>query len=52
MDISDSRFDLAWTLLLMSTHGDPEIRGLILREYKRLSGFVAGFVMTLSKVGR
>lgn len=36
--ISDYRFDLAWTLLLMSTHENSEWRGLILKEYKRLSG--------------
>lgn len=36
--ISDYRFDLAWTLLLMSTYEGPEWRGLILGEYERLSG--------------
>lgn len=37
-EISDYRFDLAWTLLLMSTHGDPESRETILNEYERIAG--------------
>ena len=37
-DISDSRFDLAWTLLLTSSHQGAEWRGLILSEYERLAG--------------
>jgi len=38
LDISDSRFDLAWTLLLMSTQESAEWRDLILQEYERLAG--------------
>ena len=37
-DISDSRFDLAWTLLLVSTHEDEEWRDLVLQEYERQAG--------------
>jgi aminoglycoside phosphotransferase (APT) family kinase protein len=44
LEVSDARFDLAWTLLLMSTH-TPEGTGenaawrdLILQEYERLAG--------------
>ncbi|MCP4541115.1 MAG: phosphotransferase [Chloroflexi bacterium] len=36
-DISDSRFDLAWTLLLISTHKDAKWRDIILHEYERLT---------------
>ncbi len=35
--IGDYRFDLAWTLLLISTQGYPELRRVILSEYERLS---------------
>jgi aminoglycoside phosphotransferase (APT) family kinase protein len=38
LDISDSRFDLAWTLLLVGTHEDEEWRDLVLQEYERLAG--------------
>jgi aminoglycoside phosphotransferase (APT) family kinase protein len=38
LDISDSRFDLAWTLLLVSTHEDEEWRDLVLQGYERLAG--------------
>lgn len=37
-DVSDSRFDLAWTLLLVSTHEDTKWRDLVLQEYERLVG--------------
>ena len=37
-DIADFRSDLAWTLLLMSTYVDPEIREVVLGEYKRIAG--------------
>ena len=37
-DISDSRFDLAWTLLLISSYEGVEWREHILREYERLAG--------------
>jgi len=36
--VSDPRFDLAWTLLLTSSHQGAEWRGLILSEYERLAG--------------
>lgn len=38
LDISDSRFDLAWTLLLLSSYRGQEWRERILREYERLAG--------------
>jgi aminoglycoside phosphotransferase (APT) family kinase protein len=38
LDISDSRFDLAWTLLLVSTHEDEKWRDVVLQEYERLAG--------------
>jgi aminoglycoside phosphotransferase (APT) family kinase protein len=38
IEVSDYRFDLAWTLLLSSTYGQPEVRELILAEYERLAG--------------
>ena len=34
-DVSDARFDLAWTLLLISTQRDLKWRDVILREYER-----------------
>jgi len=37
VDISDARFDLAWTLLLVSTHEDAAWRDRILQEYERLA---------------
>lgn len=38
--VSDYRFDLAWTLLLMSSYGDgnPGVRELVLDEYERIAG--------------
>jgi len=36
--IADARVDLAWTLLLTSTHLYPELRESILAEYQRISG--------------
>ena len=38
IDVSDSRFDLAWTLLLVSTYEGREWHGRILHEYERLAG--------------
>ena len=35
--VADPRMDLAWTLLLMSTYGNPEARGIILDEYERIA---------------
>jgi aminoglycoside phosphotransferase (APT) family kinase protein len=37
--ISDPRLDLAWTLLLMSTHGSRETSDTIRKEYERISGY-------------
>jgi aminoglycoside phosphotransferase (APT) family kinase protein len=37
VDVSDARFDLAWTLLLVSTYEDAVWHGRILREYERLA---------------
>lgn len=37
-EVSDYRLDLAWTLLLMSTYGNPESRALVLGEYERIAG--------------
>jgi aminoglycoside phosphotransferase (APT) family kinase protein len=36
--VSDRRSDLAWTLLLSSTYGTPEMRARILQEYERIAG--------------
>jgi aminoglycoside phosphotransferase (APT) family kinase protein len=38
VEVSDSRFDLAWTLLLVSTNEDKAWHKLILHEYERLAG--------------
>jgi aminoglycoside phosphotransferase (APT) family kinase protein len=38
VDVSDFRMDVAWTLLLTSTHGNPELRDMILSEYERIQG--------------
>jgi len=38
IEVSEYRFDLAWTLLLSSTYGQPEARELMLAEYERLAG--------------
>jgi aminoglycoside phosphotransferase (APT) family kinase protein len=39
--VSDFRLDLAWTLLLMSTYGNPEGRERVLGEYERIAGHSA-----------
>lgn len=36
--VSDYRFDLAWTLLLLGTFGYPDLRAQILAGYERLAG--------------
>jgi aminoglycoside phosphotransferase (APT) family kinase protein len=36
--LSDYRFDLAWTVLLLSTFGRTELRDYVLGEYERLTG--------------
>ena len=38
VDVSDSRFDLAWTLLLVSTYEGQQWYERILYEYERLAG--------------
>ena len=38
IEVSDPRFDLAWTLLLVGTQQSPEWRDLVLREYERQIG--------------
>jgi aminoglycoside phosphotransferase (APT) family kinase protein len=38
VDVSDSRFDLAWTLLLLSTYEGEVWHKRILHEYERLAG--------------
>jgi aminoglycoside phosphotransferase (APT) family kinase protein len=38
LQVSDARFDLAWTLLLVSTRGSVAWRDAILQEYERLVG--------------
>jgi aminoglycoside phosphotransferase (APT) family kinase protein len=38
VDVSDPRFDLAWTLLLVSTHEDERWREVILEGYQRNLG--------------
>jgi aminoglycoside phosphotransferase (APT) family kinase protein len=36
--VSDYRIDLAWTLLLMSSYGTPEVRDMVLGGYERAAG--------------
>jgi len=38
IDVADFRMDLAWTVLLTSTYGNPEAREIILSEYERIVG--------------
>lgn len=38
IDVSDLRFDLAWTLILVSSYEGAEWRDRILHEYERLAG--------------
>jgi aminoglycoside phosphotransferase (APT) family kinase protein len=35
--VGDYRWDLAWTLLLMSSFGDPSARAIVLEEYGRIA---------------
>jgi aminoglycoside phosphotransferase (APT) family kinase protein len=39
IDVADFRLDLAWTILLTSTYGNPEARGIILDEYEQIVGY-------------
>jgi len=36
--ITDYRVDLAWTLLLASTYGNPDMRDYILKTYEKIAG--------------
>jgi thiamine kinase-like enzyme len=38
VDVTDTRFDLAWTLLLVSTQEDERYRKVILESYERQAG--------------
>jgi aminoglycoside phosphotransferase (APT) family kinase protein len=38
-DVTDFRFDLAWTLLLVGTYGSAKARDLVLDEYKRIASY-------------
>ncbi|MBM3237148.1 phosphotransferase family protein [Candidatus Poribacteria bacterium] len=38
VEVADFRSDLAWTLLLTSTYGNPEAREIILSEYEQIAG--------------
>ena len=38
IDFTDSRFDLAWTLLLLLCYEGPQVREVVLREYERQWG--------------
>jgi aminoglycoside phosphotransferase (APT) family kinase protein len=39
IDIGDFRSDLAWTMLLTSSYGNPEARDIVLNEYEKIAGF-------------
>ncbi|MBN1642063.1 MAG: phosphotransferase family protein [Anaerolineae bacterium] len=38
VDVLDHRLDLAWTLLLTSAYGHPEMREIVLDAYQRVAG--------------
>ncbi|HEY0323206.1 MAG TPA: phosphotransferase family protein [Pyrinomonadaceae bacterium] len=40
LTVSDSRFDLAWSLLLVLSHSGVEMRDRLLQEYERVAGAV------------
>src|SRR5205823_3819424 len=51
IEVSDFRFDLAWTLLLLSSRGRPERRAVILNEYEHLAGILSGGqVMSIEQI--
>ncbi len=55
LEVGDYRADLAWTLLLSSTHGDPAHYDLLLAEYDRVAGVSSeqmGFFDTLVALWR
>ena len=37
--VGDFRMDLAWTIMLVSTYGNPEARRIVLDEYERIVGY-------------
>lgn len=39
IDVSDLRFDLGWTLMLLSTQGSAELAATLLQEYENLIGY-------------
>lgn len=41
VDIGDYRADLAWTLLLVSSYGNPEGRDIVLKAYENIAGHKA-----------
>ncbi|MCP4228929.1 MAG: phosphotransferase family protein [bacterium] len=38
VEVTDYRVDLAWTLLLVSGYGQPDMRDIVLAEYERVVG--------------
>jgi aminoglycoside phosphotransferase (APT) family kinase protein len=55
VQVSDSRFDLGWTLMLVGAYRDPEARELILHEYERIAGSPVediGFFEAVAAVNR
>jgi aminoglycoside phosphotransferase (APT) family kinase protein len=38
IDVGDFRMDLAWTMLLVSSYGNPEGRDIVLNEYEKIIG--------------
>lgn len=41
VDIGDYRADLAWTMLLVSSYGNPEGRDIVLKAYENIAGHKA-----------
>lgn len=39
-EVSDPRFDLAWTLVLEDSHAEDDLRSSLLKEYENISGSV------------
>lgn len=39
IEVGDFRFDLAWTLLLSSTYGSPEMRDILLDKYRHFADY-------------
>ncbi|MBD3182413.1 phosphotransferase [Candidatus Poribacteria bacterium] len=38
INVSDYRYDLAWTLLLIGTYDDQQVREIVFNEYRNISG--------------